>query len=54
MNFVLALIVYLLMGVVLGWGILLAVKGSLWLLVVSLLAFSIAFARIGCLPGKSH
>ena len=54
MKFVMALVAYLLMGLVLGWGVLLAAKGSFWLLVVAFLAFAVAFAKLGCLPGKSH
>ena len=53
MKFLAAIAVYLLIGVVLGWGILLAMKGSLWFLIVGLLAYIIAFAKLGCLP-KSH
>ena len=50
----LAIIAYLAMGVVLGWGILLTVKGNPWLLIVGFLAFAVAFGKLGCLPGKSH
>lgn len=53
MKFVAAVAVYLLIGAVLSWGILLAMKGSLWLLIVGLLVYVVAFAKIGCLP-KSH
>jgi hypothetical protein len=44
-----AFLVYFLMGAVLGLGVVMAVKGSLWLLVVAFLAYVIAFAKIGCL-----
>jgi hypothetical protein len=54
MKFVFAIVAYLLIGVVLGWGILLMVKGSPWLLVTGLLAYTVAFARIGCLPKGTH
>jgi hypothetical protein len=54
MKFLLAILAYLLIGAVLGWGILLAVKGNLWLLIVGFLAYVIAFGKLGCLPGKSH
>ena len=54
MKFLLTIIAYLLISLVLGWGILLAVKGSPWLLIVSFLAYAVAFAKLGCLPGKSH
>ena len=54
MKFVLSVVVYLLMAAVLGWGILLMVKGEPWLLIVGFLAYAVAFAKLGCLPGKSH
>ena len=54
MKFLLAIGAYLLIGVVLGWGILLTVKGNPWLLIVSFLAYTVAFAKLGCMPGKSH
>jgi hypothetical protein len=54
MNFLLAVVAYLVIGAVLGLGILLAAKGSPWLLVIGFLAYVIAFGRIGCLPKKSH
>jgi hypothetical protein len=54
MKFFLAVVVYLLISVILGWGILLAVKGNPWLLIVSFLAYAVAFGKIGCLPGKPH
>lgn len=54
MKFLLAVLAYLLIAAVLGWGILLAFKGSPWLLIVSFLAYAVVFAKAGCLPGKSH
>jgi len=54
MKFLLAIVAYVGMAFVLGWGILLAVKGSLWLLIVSFLAYVVLFAKIGCLPKQSH
>ncbi len=54
MKFLLAIIAYLVIGLVLGWGILLAVKGDPWLLIVGFLAYAVAFAKLGCLPKKSH
>ena len=54
MKFLLAILAYLLIGGVLGWGILLAVKGNYWLLIVGFLAYVVAFGKLGCLPGKSH
>lgn len=49
-----AVLVYLLIGLLLGWGIMLAMKGSLWLLIAGLVVYVVAFAKFGCLPGKSH
>lgn len=54
MKFLLAIIAYLVIALILGCGILLAVKGNPWLLIVGFLAYAVAFARIGCLPRKSH
>jgi hypothetical protein len=50
MKFLLAVIVYLVMGLILGLGILLAFKGNFWLLVVGSLAYSVLFSKYGCLP----
>jgi hypothetical protein len=49
MKLLLAVFVYLLIGLVLGWGILLLIAGKPWLLIVSLLVYLVAFAKIGCL-----
>jgi hypothetical protein len=54
MKLLWVIVAYLVMGVVLGWGILLTVKGQPWLLIVGFLAYMAAFAKLGCLPGKSH
>jgi hypothetical protein len=54
MKFLGAVLAYLLIAFVLGWGILLAVRGSFWLLAISLLAYVVAFAKIGCLPSDKH
>jgi hypothetical protein len=40
--------------VVLAWGILLAVKGQAWLLIVGFLTYAVAFAKLGCPPTKPH
>jgi len=50
MKFLGVIIAYLAIGSVLGWGILLAVKGNFWLLGVGLLVYVVAFSKIGCLP----
>ena len=49
MKFSLAIVVYLLIGLVLGIGILQAVHGSYWLLIAGVVAYVFAFARIGCI-----
>jgi hypothetical protein len=56
MKFFAAILAYILIGLVLGWGIyLLMTKGNLWVLTVATLAYLVAFARFGCLPpSKSH
>jgi len=54
MKFLLAIVAYLVIGLVLGWGILLTVKGEPWLLIVGFLAYTAVFATVGCLPKKSH
>jgi len=46
----LAVLVYLLMGLVLSAGILLLLAGKPWLLLLGLLAFVVAFGKIGCQP----
>lgn len=53
-RFLLAVLVYLLMGLALGWGILHTMHGNPWYLLVALLIYGVAFARLGCLPGKHH
>ena len=53
MKFLAAIFVYLLISLFLGAGILMAMKGSLWLLLAGFAVYVIAFAKIGCLP-KSH
>ena len=54
MKFVLGIVAYLVIGLVLGTGILMAAKGKPWLLIVGTVAYVVAFGKIGCLPKKSH
>ena len=54
MKLIWAIVAYLVIGLVLGWGILLTVKGEPWLLIVGFLAYAVAFAKLGCLPKNSH
>ncbi len=49
MKFLLSAFVYLLMGVLLAWGILLMTQGKPWLLIGVTLAYILAVAKIGCL-----
>jgi hypothetical protein len=48
MNFVLAILAWVVIAAVLVLGIVWATKGALWLLVVGLLAFVFAFGKWGC------
>jgi len=48
-KFLLAILVWLIMGAAIGAGILLAFKGSVWLLIASLLGFIFLVGKIGCL-----
>jgi len=56
MKFFGALLAYVAIGGILCWGILLGTtKGNWWFLGISLFAYVVAFAKIGCLPaGDSH
>jgi len=54
MKFLLAILAYLVLGLILGWGILLAVRGQPWLLIVAVLIYVVAFVKLGCLPKSSH
>ena len=54
MKFLLAIIAYLAIALMLGWGILLAIKGEPWRLIVGFLTYAVTFAKLGCLPKKSH
>jgi hypothetical protein len=54
MKFLMAIVAYLIIAGLLGWGILLAVRGEPWLLIVGFLAYAVAFAKLGCLPKQSH
>ena len=54
MKFALGIVAYLVIGLVLGAGILQAVKGHPVLLIAGFLAYVVAFGKIGCLPKKSH
>ena len=49
MKLIGAILVYAVMAVILGAGMLLAVNGKPWLLLLSFVAYVVAFGRIGCL-----
>ena len=49
MKLILAVATYLVMGAILALGIILAVKGSIWLLALGFVAFVIFFGKVGCL-----
>jgi hypothetical protein len=51
MKFLMAVIVYLVIGALLGLGIYSAVHGSYWFLAISFLGYVLAFAWIGCAHG---
>lgn len=48
MKLTLAIVVYALIGLLIGWGILGMTRGSYWLFIASVLGYVYAFARIGC------
>jgi len=54
MKFLLAMLVYLMIAAMLGWGILLTVKGSPWLLLCGIAIYLLLLIKIGCLPKESH
>ncbi|HEY5233792.1 MAG TPA: hypothetical protein VIK35_09695 [Verrucomicrobiae bacterium] len=49
MKFALAIFTYLLMALILGAGILLTVAGKPLLLIVAVIAFVVAFGKLGCM-----
>jgi hypothetical protein len=55
MRFLFAIIAYLAIGAILGVGIYLGMaKGSWWFFAAGLIAYVVSFAKIGCLPPKTH
>ena len=55
MKFLLAIVAYMVIGIILCLGMYLGMaKGSWWFLIAGVVAYVVAFARIGCLPSKSH
>jgi len=49
MKLTLAVLVYVLIGVVLGAGILLTVAGKPWFVIAAFIAYVVAFGKIGCM-----
>ena len=49
MKILLLICVWLIMGLLLVTGVVMAVKGSFWLLALGLAGFVFAVAKIGCL-----
>jgi hypothetical protein len=49
MKFALAILVYLLMGLVLCAGILMLLSGKPWVFIIGLLAYIVAFGKFGCM-----
>ena len=48
MKLCLGILVYLIIGAVLSWGILLALGGNVWLLLGGLVVYLTLFGKIGC------
>ena len=49
MKLALAVLVYLIMALILGAGILLATAGKPLFLIIAFIAFVVAFGRLGCM-----
>jgi len=49
MKLALAVLVYSIMALILGAGILLLVAGKPWLFIIGLIAFIVAFGKLGCM-----
>ena len=48
MKLFLSILAYVLIGAVLSWGMLLAMSGKPWLLVGGVVAYLVAFGKVGC------
>jgi hypothetical protein len=48
MKLTLSIVVYLLMGLVIGWGIVQVIYGVYWVLIAGVLLYLLAFAWFGC------
>jgi hypothetical protein len=49
MNIFLAILIYLLMAAILATGVVMAVKGAFWLLILGLLGFVLAVTKVAIL-----
>lgn len=49
MNFALAILTFVFFAAFIGWGIILLMAGSPWVLIAALVVFFGAFAKYGCL-----
>ena len=54
MKFVSSIVVYVLIGAAISWGILEIFKGNYWILPVAVLAYLAFLTKIGCSPPKGH
>ncbi|HEU5125715.1 MAG TPA: hypothetical protein VFW05_16810 [Verrucomicrobiae bacterium] len=54
MKFLGSIIAYGAMALLIGWGILHAVHGSYWLLIVGTIVYLGMLTKFGCIPPKSH
>lgn len=48
MKFVMAIVVQVLLGLFLMWGMIQAVQGNYWLLITGFAAYLVVFTRAGC------
>ena len=48
MKLMAAVLAYLVIGLVLSWGILLLLEGKPWVFIVAFVAYVAAFGKIGC------
>jgi hypothetical protein len=54
MKFFAAIFAYVVIALILCWGILQAVHGSYWLLIIGTLGYLGMMIKFGCLPPKTH
>lgn len=54
MKFLASIVVYVVLAILLFAGIILMMKGNLWLLIVGLIGYALMVAKAGCLPSGGH